>query len=119
MKFLRILSIVLAVSAFASCSSRKIEKDMAGVEDPQLAAGRVVFKYNCQKCHPNGEAGVGPALNSLHLPKFLIRAKVRSRATTLWLGRMPSFKKHEISKKELRDLVAYVKYMEKSDKDKK
>jgi mono/diheme cytochrome c family protein len=97
----------------AACSSRRIEKDMSNGEDPQIAAGRLVFKYNCQKCHPNGEAGVGPALNQLPLPRGLIKARVRSRAFMLYLGRMPQFSKHEISKQELSNLVAYMKYMEK------
>jgi mono/diheme cytochrome c family protein len=117
----RILTWLLLVCIpliIVSCSSRRIEKDMSAPEDPQIAAGRLVYKFHCQKCHPNGESGVGPPLNSIHLPKFLLKARVRSRAFLLWTGRMPAFKKHEISKKELKDLVAYLKYMEKSD-DKK
>jgi mono/diheme cytochrome c family protein len=116
-KLLLYILIVFLPTTFASCSSRRINKDMSSPEDPQIATGRLVFKYNCQKCHPNGEAGVGPELNSLRLPKFAIRARVRSRAFLLWTGRMPAFKKHEISKKELNDLVAYVKDLEKKDKN--
>ncbi|MDF2448095.1 MAG: hypothetical protein K0R26_599 [Bacteroidota bacterium] len=84
--------------------------------DDQVAEGRIIFKNQCQKCHPNGEAGVGPSLNDKKLPSFIIRARIRSRATFLWTGRMPSFSKHEISEKGLDALLAYLKNMEKKDK---
>lgn len=84
--------------------------------EQKIADGRLVFKAHCQKCHPNGEAGVGPALNNKPLPAFLLRARIRSRATFLWTGKMPSFDKHEISKVELSALIAYLKHMEKKDK---
>jgi cytochrome c2 len=108
--FLYIL-IVLLPFCFASCSARRINKDMNTPEDPKLRVGREVFKANCQRCHPNGESGVGPPLNNIYLPGFLMRARVRSRAFLLWTGRMPSFKKHEISKKEMDDLIYYLKDM--------
>lgn len=101
----------------ASCSSRRVKKDMTDIDalDPQIADGRLIFKDKCQKCHPNGEAGVGPALNNKKLPSVIIRARIRSRATFLWTGRMPSFNKHEISKTQLDALMAYLKNMEKKD----
>lgn len=111
--FFLCIMIILLPMLFDSCTARRVEKDMTQQEDPDIANGRLVFKYNCQKCHPNGEAGVGPPLNMIHLPKFMIKARVRSRAFLLWTGRMPSFKKHEISRQELKALVKYIKYMEK------
>lgn len=92
-----------------SCSARRIEKEMTGSENPQITSGRIVFKYNCQKCHPNGEAGVGPSINNINLPGFLLRKRVRSRAFLLYTGKMPAFKKDVISSKELDDLVVYLK----------
>src|SRR3954462_7501917 len=98
-----------------SCSARRVGKewDMSETNDPVLKEGRLVFKNNCQRCHPAGEAGVGPPLNAIHLPGLLLKARVRSRAFLLWTGRMPSFDKHEINKKELRSLVRFLKEMEK------
>jgi mono/diheme cytochrome c family protein len=78
--------------------------------------GRLVFKKNCQQCHPNGESGVGPELNNVRVPKFLIKARVRSRAFLLWTGRMPQFDKHEISPKELNSLVYFIKTLQKNEK---
>jgi mono/diheme cytochrome c family protein len=119
MKKTIILAIAILICSalyFVSCSSRRVKKDMSIEQDQKAADGRSVFKNKCQKCHPNGEAGVGPALNNKKLPSFFIRAKVRSRATFIWTGKMPAFDKHEISKIEMDALIAYLKYMEKKDK---
>ncbi len=114
-----VITLVLVCSSlyFVSCSARRVKKDMssAQAEDPKIMEGRLVFKNHCQKCHPNGEAGVGPPLNNINLPSFLVRAKVRSRAFLLWTGRMPSFNKHEISSKEMKSLLVYLKDMKKKD----
>ncbi|MDQ3047394.1 MAG: cytochrome c [Bacteroidota bacterium] len=114
-----VISLVLLCSSlnFVSCSARRVKKDMSAAqsEDPRIMEGRLIFKNQCQKCHPNGESGVGPPLNNINLPNFVIRAKVRSRALLLWAGRMPSFDKHEISNKEMKSLLAYLKDMKKKD----
>lgn len=107
------LSLIIFILSMAACSSRRTKTDMKTSEDPGLMAGRLIYKDKCQKCHPDGEGGVGPPLNSIHLPKFLIKAKVRSRALLVYTGRMPAFDKHEISKKEMRELLQFVKALEK------
>jgi mono/diheme cytochrome c family protein len=58
---------------------------------------------HCQKCHPGGEAGLGPALNDKPLPVFLMRFQVRKG-----LGAMPAFPESRISGDELDDLLKYV-----------
>lgn len=73
--------------------------------------GRIVFQQRCHQCHPNGEAGLGPALNNKPAPVFLMKAQVR-----LGLGAMPRFGEHTISKGELDDLMAYVIALRKADK---
>jgi mono/diheme cytochrome c family protein len=57
----------------------------------------------CQKCHPGGEAGLGPGLNDKPFPKFLQHFQVRHG-----LGAMPAFSPAEISESQLEDLLAYV-----------
>jgi mono/diheme cytochrome c family protein len=103
---------------FSSCTSRRLEKEMAGTEgeSPVLAEGRLVFKKKCQSCHPNGESGVGPELTNVRVPGFLIKARIRSRAFLLYTGRMPQFDKHEISKKELNSLVLYIKSLQRNER---
>jgi|GEM_PF-2203145 len=111
---------VLGSLFLPGCSSRRIEKDMATseTEDPVIKEGRLVFKAKCQPCHPNGEAGVGPEINTIKVPKFLLKARVRSRAFLLWTGRMPQFDKHEISPRELRSLVTFIKVMQRNERTK-
>ena len=72
---------------------------------------------NCQQCHPGGEAGVGPPINNIPLPGFTKRIRIRSKAFLLGLGRMPSFKKHEISRQEMDDLIVYMHALKKNDED--
>ncbi len=58
----------------------------------------MVSSYLCRiakKCHPGGEAGLGPALNWNPAPGFIKKFQVRHG-----LGVMPSFKSNEISKAE-------------------
>ncbi|AKD03081.1 cytochrome c [Pontibacter korlensis] len=79
---------------------------------PAVAQGEVVFMEYCQKCHPGGTAGLGPAINNKPLPGALMRFQVRNG-----LGTMPAFKEEVISDQELDHLVAYLKSL-KSAKDK-
>ena len=58
----------------------------------------------CQKCHPSGEAGLGPSINANPAPQFIKRFQMRHG-----LGVMPGFKKDEISKSDLHDISKYLK----------
>lgn len=103
----------------SGCGSARRSEPLRGpltLQD-QAQRGQVVFMQNCHKCHPGGEAGVGPSINNIPLTKGLLKFRVRSRAFFLGVGRMPSFKKHEISKQELNDLVHYIKILKKHDED--
>jgi mono/diheme cytochrome c family protein len=112
-----IISLVILALVSSCDSSRRIEANMQQNESKEVSNGRNIYKINCQKCHPDGEAGVGPAVANIHLPGFLTRYRIRSRSFLLWTGRMPAFKKDEISKKEMDDLIAYIKKLHHS-KDK-
>jgi mono/diheme cytochrome c family protein len=56
------------------------------------------------KCHPAGEAGLGPAINSNPAPQFIKRFQVRHG-----LGVMPCFDNEEISAADLRDISKYLR----------
>ena len=56
-------------------------------------AGMKLFMRHCNRCHPGGEKGKGPALNDKKLPDFLIHFQVRQG-----MGDMPAFKKDQLSK---------------------
>jgi mono/diheme cytochrome c family protein len=74
--------------------------------DPVLERGRQVFYRECHMCHPQGSAGLGPAINNKPLPSFLMKFQVRHG-----LGAMPSFNTDKISSEELDALIAYLKAM--------
>jgi mono/diheme cytochrome c family protein len=75
-------------------------------QDPQLAQGRVVFMHNCNQCHVQGGAGLGPAIVDKPLPGTAIKTQVRVGA-----GTMPHFGKDKISDEELDAVVAYLKVL--------
>lgn len=109
---------LLLLCILASCgSARRSEPIMAKamVKNEQIKKGEIVFMNNCQKCHPGGEAGVGPSLNNLAIPGVTKRFRVRSKAFLFGLGRMPSFKKNEISKEEMDNLIVYMKALRHHD----
>jgi mono/diheme cytochrome c family protein len=68
--------------------------------------GMKLFMRTCNKCHPGGEKGIGPALNDKALPNFLIHWQVR-----LGGGDMPKFTDEQISKKQLEQIISFVRMM--------
>lgn len=114
------LFIILINFLTTSCGTARRSEPIMGklmTRNESIDHGEMVFVNNCQKCHPGGEAGLGPAINNLPIPGFALRFRVRSKAFLLGLGRMPSFQKHEISKHEMDDLLSYLKALKKNDED--
>jgi mono/diheme cytochrome c family protein len=92
------------VLAAASCSYRRslplkgpLENRTASVDN-----GEVLYMQKCQRCHPQGEGGLGPAMN--HIPNPPKRLQIR-----LGFGAMPAFNKKDLPKEELDDVMAYLK----------
>jgi mono/diheme cytochrome c family protein len=99
---------VLAALAFAQtgCRSARRSDPIVGPlisSDPQVHRGHLLFQQHCYKCHPDGEGGLGPALNDKVLPASLIAIQVRRG-----LGSMPAFHKSDISPIELEAIVRYI-----------
>lgn len=99
--YVTIISLVLGVST--SCSTRR-SLPLKGplTLNEQEHNGEQVFMQHCQRCHPHGEAGLGPAINPA--PGFGKRVQIRHG-----LGAMPAFDENHISDKELDDVLAYLK----------
>lgn len=76
---------------------------------PKEQRGQVAFMRNCNSCHPQGEGGVGGALNSKPLPATVIEAKVRG----LVPGDMPKFSEQEISDADVDAIGEYLKTIRK------
>jgi mono/diheme cytochrome c family protein len=93
-------------------SARRSEpiKGAASIADPATARGRIVYMDKCNRCHPGGEAGLGPALNDKPLPEPLMKTQIRAG-----LGAMPAFPSGEISDADVDAIIAYLKAMRRAD----
>lgn len=100
------LTLLGAASVAVNCSSRKSEpvKQQNFTASAEVTNGEKVYMMYCHKCHPAGEAGLGPAINSNPAPQFVKRFQMRHG-----FGVMPGFGKDEISKEDLHDISAYLK----------
>ena len=102
------LALATALSCAAiSCASRKsepVKQKVFKAKNERIARGEQVFMMHCDKCHPAGEAGIGPAINSNPAPQFIKRFQMRHG-----LGVMPSFTEKEISRDDLKDISRYLK----------
>jgi mono/diheme cytochrome c family protein len=98
-----VIAIVLALASVA-CGSARRSEPMVGA--PRLSAeeqrGQVLFHKFCHQCHPNGEGGFGPAINSNPAPMAAFRVQVRAG-----LGAMPAFSEQIIPERDLDQLLAY------------
>lgn len=103
----RATSLPLVLALASACGSARRGEATEGpmdLTDRELERGALVFASTCYKCHPGGEAGLGPALNDKPLPGFLVRTQVRQG-----LGTMPSFSDEALPDDQLDDVVAYVR----------
>lgn len=91
---------------FLAACSQKIAGPSGSTEafSDNAAKGKKVFMDKCNRCHPGGMGGLGPAIINKPLPPFLIKFQVRNG-----LGAMPSFNKDRLSKEDLNNLVTYIK----------
>lgn len=101
-----LLGSVTFLIAVASCGTVRQEATMLGAL-PALTdverRGEIVFMERCHKCHPHGEAGLGPAINGKPLPSPLMRLQIRKG-----LGAMPAFGDALITAAQLDDLLDYL-----------
>lgn len=108
----RVISIIVAALMLtSSCAIRKSEPitgKVVDVKETKVRNGEVLYMAHCHKCHPSGEGGLGPALNTLNLPRFVKRFQVRHG-----LGVMPYFKRDQITKEDLHDISAYMSALKK------
>jgi mono/diheme cytochrome c family protein len=70
---------------------------------PRQQTGRLVYMHICNQCHPGGNAGLGPSLNTKPLPSFVIKTQVR-----MGMGAMPPFDEQQITDNDLTAVVDYL-----------
>jgi mono/diheme cytochrome c family protein len=97
----------IAILIQTGCGSARRSEPISGplpIESSSVAKGQKVFMEHCNQCHPQGETGLGPAINNKALPGFMIRLQVRRG-----FGAMPAFSEKDISDDHLSDLIEYVR----------
>jgi mono/diheme cytochrome c family protein len=108
-----LIILICSLLLHIACASARRGEPLTGsseIPDPQVEQGQIVFMQKCHKCHPGGEAGLGPAINDKPLPEFLMRFQVRHG-----VGAMPSFSEEEITDAQLDDLMEYLKMLRHHD----
>ena len=100
-----LLFVFLLLAGSTACKRYKYPfvKEIPATADVQ--EGQKLYMQYCQRCHPDGEAGLGPSI--FYLPSFARKFQVRHG-----LGVMPEFDEKVISDKELDQLMAYLKALE-------
>jgi mono/diheme cytochrome c family protein len=99
------LAIVAIAALCAACGTARRDEPLYGalrLDRAEQHGQRVFFEY-CNQCHPQGEAGLGPAINNKPLPNVAIRLQVRRG-----IGYMPAFDESVIPDRDLDRLLAYL-----------
>lgn len=106
-RVLLLFGVVLA----GACGGVRASEPVVGPPSlgPQEKKGELVFMRMCNSCHPQGEGGLGGALNSKPFPATMIKAKVRG----LVPGDMPKFSDEEISDGDVDAIGEYLKTIRK------
>jgi mono/diheme cytochrome c family protein len=108
-----LLAPLALVSALCvACGSGRRSEPLIGPLRPastEQLRGELVFFRQCHKCHPGGDAGLGPAINNKPLPEAAIKLQVRTG-----VGAMPAFDDQRISDEDLDALVGYLEVLRKA-----
>lgn len=106
MKLFFILSFVMGELMLTSCYKRPSPEN--NPMTAEVKEGQVLYMKYCQKCHPDGEAGLGPS--AYYPPGFMKRMQVRHG-----FGAMPKFDKSVISKNQLDKIILYLKFLNETE----
>jgi mono/diheme cytochrome c family protein len=109
-KYIMVISLFIIYGACATRKSEPITGAVVDRSDARVANGQEKYNRYCQKCHPAGEAGLGPAVNGK--PNFLKKFQAKHG-----LGVMPAFK-DIISEQDIKDIGLYMKQLDKLKKRK-
>jgi mono/diheme cytochrome c family protein len=104
MKRLLLLSL-FSLAVGTACNRHKYPFNQTLPATADVQEGEKLYMQYCQKCHPDGEGGLGPSI--FYLPGFAKKFQVRHG-----LGVMPDFDENVISDAELNKIVAYLKALD-------
>jgi mono/diheme cytochrome c family protein len=114
MKRAMIVVVVLAMVGAISCANARRDEPFAPeviLDNARQVRGEQVFARHCAQCHPNGEAGLGPAINDRPVPKALIAAQIRAG-----VGEMPAFDESMMSSDDVDAVTEYLLALRRSPK---
>ena len=97
-----IFFLVWIVLIVVSCKTNKYPFAKQLPQTAQVQEGQKLYMQYCQKCHPDGEAGLGPSI--YYLPGFAKKFQTRHG-----LGVMPAFDEKVISDEDLDKIILYLK----------
>lgn len=100
-----VYSVFILLLSISGCVVRRSEplRGPLSMDEQAVQDGQITYMAYCQKCHPVGESGLGPAINSNPAPKFVKKFQVRHG-----LGMMPAFSEEQISDQDLQNIVQYL-----------
>jgi mono/diheme cytochrome c family protein len=107
-------AVIATLAAVTGCTTARRGEPLfhsPAAVDAKVVRGEKVFMTHCHQCHPNGAAGLGPAINNKPLPAFMIRLQIRRG-----MGAMPSFPKDRISEEDADAVAAYLLFLRKEGK---
>lgn len=103
---MRRAELVIVIATLIGCGARQRGEP----EGPPIASatagedhGRRLFQKLCYKCHPNGAAGLGPALNNKPLPEVAVRTQIRKG-----VGAMPAFGDRQLGDRDVEAIARFV-----------
>lgn len=113
-KMKRLVPLAFVALSLGACAGARRDEPFAPevvLDDARQVRGEQVFARECAQCHPNGEAGLGPAINDRPLPKALIAAQIRAG-----VGAMPAFDESMMSSDDVDAVTEYLLALRRSQK---
>jgi mono/diheme cytochrome c family protein len=98
-----VLSMLLCALSGCASARRGVPVTGALALNNEAKQGQVLFMRHCNQCHPNGEAGVGTAINNKAVPHPVMKLQIRNGV----LGSMPKFPDSVISDEDLERILAF------------
>jgi mono/diheme cytochrome c family protein len=107
---MRPLLLTIFLLCVGACASARRGEPVAGPLQLNAEAqrGQVLFMRHCNQCHPNGEAGIGTAINNKSVPHPVMRLQVRNGV----LGSMPKFPESVLADADVDRILAYTDALE-------
>jgi mono/diheme cytochrome c family protein len=105
------MRLLMMTVLLAACGSARVGVPLKGplALNDNEAKGQLLFMRHCNQCHPNGEGGLGPAINNKPIPRLVMKLQIRKGV----LGSMPAFHEGDLSDADVDAVLDYVEALRK------